>query len=403
MNQLALPSHLSRLAGRGISDAALGGLSQGAVPYISIRSQRFTLIDAAGNKRQLDTNYMDVVIVDANPHTSKIYFDGNYDPSAVEHAPPACFSDNGVGASKQALKPQSLSCKECPHNVWGSDTSRVTGKATKACNDVKKLAVFEASNPNMIFLLRVPPATLKLLGAYIRTVQGNNAEVCMIITRITFDQVTQGVLNFAPVGWIDNAQAAAVEKIMDGKLAADLVGLNDQPFTGVIGATAAIAAPTQAAPQQIQPPPPMMQQAPAQQHGFPTMPPAPQGIPQSSPQAFMLANGQQPFATGQTAPTPASPSEAPTRKRRTKAEMEAARAAEAAALPQGAAPFAQAPPVQQERPVVNTDAPVEIPAFLRAGQPATPPQQQYGMQQSAPAPDAGLQAALTAALNLPTT
>lgn len=126
---------------RGLTRAAIGGITGGSPPQISIRGSRFRKIDAAGNEKMLDTLSMDIVIVDANEHVSKLYYDQPYDPSANEYFPPACFSDNGVAPSTSAEKPQSETCAMCPQNAWGSATSALTGKNTKACNDAKKLAV----------------------------------------------------------------------------------------------------------------------------------------------------------------------------------------------------------------------------------------------------------------------
>lgn len=392
MNQL--PAHLQRLAGRNIGSTllALGGSS---VPHISIRMNRFTLVDAAGNKQQpANPLQLDVVICDTNPHKSKLYYSAAFDPSAEDYAPPTCYSDNGEAPSAQAQEPQSPTCASCKWNVWGSSVSKVTGKNTKACNDAMKIAVFRPEDPHMLFLLRIPPASLKLLGSYVKSLVGNNAAPEMVITRITFDEQTQGVLNFAALNWIDEPTAARVEEVQSQNMAADLVGKNDIPYRGQIaGGTAPvqIAAPAQ----QMAPPPTLMQQPAAQPAPLSPFPAVQddRGIPQGE-----FPGSQQPEK----------------RKRRTKAEMEAERQpiVQTAAAPLQAAPFMpasqQAAPFMPQPVAQPMDDPLAIPAFLKRDAGATQPQQttptlnQYGMQPNAPAPDQGLQDALSRALNLPT-
>lgn len=393
MSQNLLPAHLQNRRG-GLTNAVSQGLSSGAPPYISIAKNRFTLIDAAGNERPLQTLHADVVIVQANPTVSKVYYDKPFDPSASEFSPPACFSDNGIGPSRQSQKPQSTTCAACPNNVWGSDVSRVSGKATKACNDVKKIAVVLAESPDMPFLLRVPPASLKHLSAYVKTIAAQNAgnrqvEVSDVVTRVTFDPQVQGVLNFAPVGWIDERTAAAMDKIWDAKAADDLVGLNDTPYQGPIGLGAPAAQPH---PQGQLPPPPQ----PAIQ----------QFIPPAQPAAAA------PSAPQVTSAPPASA--APRRRGRPK--KEAAPAVQVPAFMQAPNPAAnQAPPGQAAAgihaagfpgtgPAAQGPADLDLPAFLRRPDPSQPTPAapaRFGMVDQAPQPNAELNAAIERAMNLP--
>lgn len=411
MNQNLLPAHLQNRRG-GLTNAVSQGLSSGAPPYISIAKNRFTLIDAAGNERPLQTLHADVVIVQANPTVSKVYYDKPFDPSASEFSPPACFSDNGIGPSRQSQKPQSPTCAACPNNVWGSDVSRVSGKATKACNDVKKIAVVLADSPDMPFLLRVPPASLKHLSAYVKTIAAQNAgnrqvEVSDVVTRVTFDPQVQGVLNFAPVGWIDERTAAAMDKIWDAKAADDLVGLNDTPYQGPIGLGAPAAQPH---PQGQLPPPPQ-----------PLMAPQPMGSVQ------MFIPPAQPAAAAPSAPqvTSAPAATTPRGRGRPKKDAVPAPAGQVPAFMQGMpatqaqppatqqAPgypgasqslFVQAPAVQAQ-PVQATPADLDLPAFLRRPDPSQPQPAQaparFGMVDQAPQPNAELNAAIERAMNLP--
>ena len=359
---LELPAYLQN-SSRAVATAALAGLNQGAPPYVSIKQNRFRLVDAAGNERLVETFHLDVVIADANPHISKVFYKDAYDPTATDFKPPNCWSDNGEGPSDQALEPQCATCAACPQNAWGSATSKVTGKQTKACNDVKKLAVIVPDlAPGMSFLLRVPPASLKMLSSYIsglngQVTGGRRVDVTDVVTRLTFDPQVQGVLNFQAVNWISEETFKQLEEMGPNPFPR-LTGVTDKPRLAALPAPKEEAAITQhvggvsggVAPQP---------------QGF--------GIPQGASVNMSGFAGQLTGAQAQPAPEPAK------RTRRTKAEMEAARAAEAA----------------------QAHAPDPYLAGI-ASPPAQPtPQAQFGIVQNAPAPDSSLSAAISNAFNLP--
>lgn len=358
MAEMQLPAHLAARQGRGVA-SHLANLGSGAVPYISIKGSRFTLFDAAGNSKQagvLDPDLglsLDVVFVDQNEHLSKIYYEAAFDPNASEYPPPTCFSDNGVAPSSQAAKPQAKTCATCPNNVWGSDTSRLTGKATKACNDVQKLAVAVPGQGDILFLLRVPPGSLKFLGKYAREVGafslGNRkADVTDLVTRIHFGKDSPNTLAFKPVGYVDEAMAALQDKVWANKGADQLVGKTDQPFTGEIGVLPP-AAPAAAPSQRTLPPPP-----------------APQ-------QAFMPSTAASTATLGEPGVATAAPAETPKKPRGRPKKEDAP-----------AAPATQAPFMPQAAPTQQDDG-LELPPFLRrdAAPPAEAPRAQpsFGMEQ----------------------
>lgn len=376
MNQL--PAHLQNRARRDLIGATLGGLNTGSPPHISIAGNRFTLVDDAGNEKPIQTLFLDVCVIDANASVSKIFFDPRtpYEPGGDNSNPPICWSDNGIGASAQASQPQNTSCQLCPQNGWGSATSRTTGKPTKACNDVKKLAVL-VPGMEMVFLLRIPPASLKHLAKYTQTLAGHGVDLPDAITRLEFE--SQGVLKFTPVGYVDEATAALTDKVVAAKATDLLIGRNDRPWTGQADAQKiAYAAQTSGA----LPAPPVPQAAPA-----PIAPP---------PQPFGNANTGQtaPFGGGQAAqtdpfaqPGTSSPTDAPPKR--------------------GRGPNKPKPDAQVHAAMntggSNADG---IPPFLQRNAappvPPAPPANTFGMNPNPPAPDAGVTAALDAAFRLPT-
>lgn len=392
MNQL--PAHLANRQRRDLASSAMAGLNAGSPPHVSIAGNRFTLVDAAGNERQIQTLFLDVCIIDANATVSKIFYDPRtkYDPSGDNNNPPLCFSDNGIGASAQAAQPQNTSCQLCPHNAWGSAVSQMTGKQTKACNDAKKLAVMVPGLYDQVFLLRVPPASLKHLAKYTQTLLGHGVDLPDAVTRLEFE--SQGVLKFTPVGYVDEPTAAATDKLMEAKATDLLLGKSDRPWNGAADAQKLAYA--------------------QQQNGAALPPPVQQQAPQPAP----MAPPPQPFGG---APAPAQPFDP-------YAQMAgAAPSAPFSQRPVGkepalSAPFgatssptpgpAAEPPKQRKPRAPKAPAAVApqddgIPPFLQRNAepaPATvePPANQFGMVQNAPAPDVGMAAALDAAFRLPT-
>ena len=255
MTDYQIPEWLQKRQARGIAAQLAVSLPSGTVPYLSIKGSRFTLWDAAGNERSvgaLDDKlgvYLDVNICDSNAHLSKVYYARAYDPNAESFQAPDCWSDNGLAPSAQAAVPQHADCKTCPHNQWGSGTSRVTGKQTKACSDVQKLAIAVPGFPDMVFLLRVPPASLKNLGKYIQEISafsipglGRRTDVSDLITRVYFMKDAVGILGFTSVNLVDEATAATADKALEAKMTEGLLGKNDQPYTGEVGVAPAIQA-----------------------------------------------------------------------------------------------------------------------------------------------------------------
>lgn len=453
-----------QLAGRrraGILDAMSQGLAQPAVPRISIKAQRFTLVDSAGVQipvQMFDPTYglyLDVVIIGVNPNKSKIYYENEYDPTKDE--PPTCFSDNGVAPSAQAAVPQSPTCAACPNGVWGSDTSKMTGKPTKLCNDRKKLAIIVVNDPSqLVYQLQIPPASLKnlsVLATSLKTHQVTDAEgprpadPADVVTRVYFNPQKQGELLFQPMGFHQQMApyvTALIEKADASGVIDVTTGANDVPYQGAIALpNPAVMQALPSPAQQMQAPPPVPQFV-APQYAPPSMQPIPQAF-QQPPQVQVPSpqtNGGfptqppgflQPTAQGVQVLPPAAPVP---RTRRGGARAGAGRPAQnGAPVPQvqpTAAPFQQqapqqpvqqfAPPqapqpAQQPVPFQPQAAPAftghvpqpqeDIPPFLQRPQPQAPvaPGQPggapaFGMQNGAQ-PDPGLQAALQNAFGAP--
>ena len=234
-----LPAYLQRLVTdprfAAPSSALSAGISQGGWPRISIKASRFRLQSPQGEEVVVQDTFLDVVIVDANPNISKIYYKQAYDPKTDDgnFKAPDCWSDNGISPSSKAASPQCGTCAACPHNVWGSKIA-ANGAQTKACADAKKVAVLIANNPDgPVFELRVPPASLKNLGAYGESLSKRGIPDYAVVTRMSFDTNSDfPKLTFTATGWATAEHAAALADVKDTEEANQCTGKNDKPITG---------------------------------------------------------------------------------------------------------------------------------------------------------------------------
>ena len=342
----SVPAFLRNANFLQLNQKATAGLSTGAPPRLSFRGSRFRFIAADGTETPLPAEgqpgnnsiSVDVIVLDASEFVSKFYYDKAYDPNADDMSP-ACFSDNGVGPSVRAAKPQALLCQGCDKNAWGSKITP-TGSSVKACSDIKKVAVIPLSNvEGPAFALNIPAASLKTWTAAVNAVTQRGIPIPALVFRLGFDpDPAFPKLTFSPVSYINEQQAAAIQDLFGSDECADLVGRKDTPIQALpAGAGGSNAAPAPAgAPAYAgtQPAQPVYATAPATGgHGAAT----PFNPPQAQPAPAFL---QQAAAPVQEA--------APRRRGRPARTEQPAQQAPAMAQ-QPAPPFAAAPaaPVQQ--------------------------------------------------------
>lgn len=374
-----LPSYLQQYTAPDIGAALSANLGSAMPPHVSIEDNRFMLIDAGNNETPVPTfdpkigPYLDACIVDVNEKMSRIYFGGDFDKKA-EGVRPDCFSDNGFAPSISAGNPQSPTCAACPQAVWGSKINQ-NGKKVPACTQKQKIALL-IPGFNVLFLLAVPPGSHGSMREYTEKCKGNNINIANLLTRIYF--VSQGVLGFQPVTYIDEPtavlrQAAYAEKKTDA-----LVGRNDVPRpAGAIATVQVASLPSGTQPYTTQP---QIAQQPAQQ----VQQPAPlQAQTGQWPAAASTAvnpstSGEFQQSTGSTsAPNAADPAPAQRRRRRTAAEMAQANEAQ----PNGQAP---------QQPATAPQAPFPHPGQAAAqtitpGQPGNTAAGSFGIAQPAAA------------------
>lgn len=242
---MSLPAFQS-LRPVGMTRAAIGGLGAGRPPHISIAGNSFSVVDSTGNKKQIPPLVvngkglvaLDVVFIDANPNTSRIYWGRKFGGDA-DNSPPECFSDNGIAPSNMAQTPQHANCRDCPHAVMGTATT-MQGFATTACDTRKKLACVIPGDPDgMVYQFAIGPGSYKGWRTYTnwlaaqRTPAGAQPELFDVVTRCLFE--SQGKLRFEPVGLVEGT--AVEQQIVDAwtkKITPAIVGSTDVPIAGEI-------------------------------------------------------------------------------------------------------------------------------------------------------------------------
>ena len=380
----SVPEYLRQPAVAEGADAFTGGIGGARGPHVTFRQGRFFLVGTDGVEQAVNLfdpqlgPYIDLIMVDASPTISKIYYEGTYVPG--ENTPPTCFSNDGKFPDASSPAVQAPSCAACPWNVWGSETTQ-TGKQAKACSDRKQLAVlnlYDLKGP--LYALSLSPSNLKPFAEYASQLAGRGIPIRGMVTRIAANPAAQGAMLFQPavapngVGlwFVPQPVAELIATARQSQECRKAIGADANP------ATLALA-----------PPPPQQQiayQPPAHVPPGTYQPLTAEGAAMLNRPAPLpvqpVAATPTTFAPTQTAPmNGASLSEAPAggRKRRTKAEMEAARAAQQ--NPPQQPPVQAQPPAQAVAQPLVAAPPVDPFAVASPGatapvgvvQPAAPP------------------------------
>ena len=221
----------------GFKDKIKANLGQSRPPRVSINGNVFTLMDAAGNERPA-VHTLDIIMIDGNANKSRTYREAStYNPN--DPLPPDCFSDNGEAPSSYALKPQSDSCHTCQWARRGSATSKVSGKPISACDDSQKLAVILPDDPSrMVFQLTITKGSLQSFRAYMDTLGGHKYEPEEVITRLSFVSKVTGVLQFEPIGEVDDDTKTFIAGTAGSAALKYVTGEDDVPI-GALPAPAA--------------------------------------------------------------------------------------------------------------------------------------------------------------------
>lgn len=173
-----------------LDDVTKSFLSGSGGKRISIRGGVFRLISDGKEIATNEDRAMSVVVVNAAPKTSRMYYDQAFDPG-VPNITPACWSADGDRPDKSIETPQSSSCATCPKNVKGSGQGE-----SRACRFSRRVAlVLENDLEGDLFQLTLPATSIfgkgengKLpLNAYVQFLAGFNVNLGAVVTEMRFD------------------------------------------------------------------------------------------------------------------------------------------------------------------------------------------------------------------------
>lgn len=158
---------------------------------ISIRGGKFRCVVGGEEVSRIDSDHLDVIVVNVAKDPARQYYAGVYDPKA-DAAPPVCWSADSRMPHPSVESPQSATCAECPQNIAGS------GQGTsKACRLSKRLAVLLVNDLDSgVYMLQLPATSVFGKGdsahmpydQYFKFISSQNRSIDRIVTRLRFDE-----------------------------------------------------------------------------------------------------------------------------------------------------------------------------------------------------------------------
>jgi len=196
MNDLILNGK-AQLPAHAVTDTPsnlAGDLLGAAYPKLTFKGNRFR-IKMGGEERVLGNTSLPVLILEANPHVSRIYFASQWDGETV--ARPDCASEDGEAPLPSIANPQSKTCSLCPMNEKGSAVTDTGGK-TRACSFYKRIVVLLVDEPALgplvadmkamsMFGRSYPDTGAFSLRDYAKRLDENKVSTHAVITALEFD------------------------------------------------------------------------------------------------------------------------------------------------------------------------------------------------------------------------
>ena len=193
-----------------LTKALAGGGEGGFAKRISIKGGVFRLVVSGKEVAQIDERFLDVVIVNAAPKISRVYYAKEWKADEAASAP-SCWSSDGDAPDKEVANKQSVACANCPQNVKGSGNGD-----TRACRYQHRIAVVLANDMEGDIMQVALPAKslfgkeengLYPLQSYARWLASQNIEANEVVTRMRFDtSVESPKLFFKTMRWLSDEE-----------------------------------------------------------------------------------------------------------------------------------------------------------------------------------------------------
>lgn len=242
-----LPDYLKEVQLDDVTKALVGGDSQ--TKRIALGANKFVLKVNGTEISKTNTSKLEVVIVNASKHISRMFYAKAWDPKG-DSAPPDCWSNDGEKPDASITEPQHSSCVGCPQDINGSGQGN-----TKACRKNRRIAVALASDlegdvyqmtlqSKSIFYDMKDPGDLEHMpfNQYAKYVGTQGYNLNTLVTEMRFDDdSTVGKLFFRPVRFLEKHEWEASVKQGETPAAKNAITMS------VSQATPKLAAPAPAA------------------------------------------------------------------------------------------------------------------------------------------------------------
>ena len=193
---------------------------------ISIRDNVWRFLFDKTEIKRVDDPTLNVVIVGAAKHVSRIYYSGEY--SENNHRYPDCYSFDGIKPNKLSKNTQSNTCFECSQNIKGSGVGN-----SRACKFQQRIAVVtEDDIGGDVYQLNIPSKSIFGQGEpkkwplqiYCKKIASNGAPITSVVTEMCLNTDDNGTrITFQPVRILDSdefdialkqTESNAVEKVI---------------------------------------------------------------------------------------------------------------------------------------------------------------------------------------------
>lgn len=210
----AMPAYMQKFMQQSQQDASSMAAASISVPRLSFRGKRFRFIEDGAEELVKDIS-VKLIILGVEPSAGrslKTYYAKDYAPG--DNNPPDCSSSDGVKPDQWVSNPQATACQGCPMNAFGSATSKLTGKPTKACKDGKRLWVSKPENPTKYYGLNVPVTSLRHLSEYGKYIGQNGFPLSLVVTEIGTDDDSEfPKLTFKHVGFVEERYVESIVEV----------------------------------------------------------------------------------------------------------------------------------------------------------------------------------------------
>ena len=198
----------------GFSHTVTG--SSSTAKRISIKGGMFRLVINGEELDKSEQRHLDVVIVNAAPFVSRMFFKDPYQ-RGVKMGPPTCWSSDAKTPNQEVELKQHENCELCPQNIKGSGANN-----TKACRYSRRIAVVMADNlEGDIYQVTLPALSIfgsgddqgKPLHQYTDFV--TNKKTCLggLVTRMFFDTNSEAPkIRFRAISHLDDDQFKIIEQ-----------------------------------------------------------------------------------------------------------------------------------------------------------------------------------------------